>query len=39
MNWGRVILDEGHHIRNPQTKAALAATGLLAECRWVLTGI
>ena len=39
MNWGRVILDEGHNIRNPQTKAALAATGLLAECRWVLTGM
>jgi SWI/SNF-related matrix-associated actin-dependent regulator of chromatin subfamily A3 len=38
MNWGRVILDEGHNIRNPQTKAALAATGLVAQCRWVLTG-
>ena len=38
MNWRRVILDEGHIIRNPQTKAALAASALLAQSRWVLTG-
>ena len=38
MNWRRVVLDEGHIIRNPQTKAALAASGLLARSRWVLTG-
>ena len=38
VNWRRVILDEGHTIRNPQTKAALAATNLLAQSRWVLTG-
>ncbi|KAL8824855.1 MAG: hypothetical protein Q9191_004771 [Dirinaria sp. TL-2023a] len=35
--WRRVILDEGHHIRNPKTKAALAASALLARSRWVLT--
>jgi len=38
VNWRRVILDEGHTIRNPQTKAALAASNLLAHSRWVLTG-
>lgn len=38
MNWRRVILDEGHIIRNPNTKAALAATHLVAQSRWVLTG-
>lgn len=38
MNWRRIILDEGHGIRNPHSKAALAATGLLAHSRWVLTG-
>ena len=37
-NWRRVILDEGHQIRNPGTKASLACTGLLARFRWVLTG-
>ena len=38
VNWRRVILDEGHIIRNPQTKSALAATNLMAHSRWVLTG-
>ncbi|KAL9104261.1 MAG: hypothetical protein Q9163_000757 [Psora crenata] len=38
MNWRRIILDEGHSIRNPQTKAALAASMLLGQSRWVLTG-
>ena len=36
--WRRVILDEGHTIRNPQTKAALAACNLMAHSKWVLTG-
>ncbi|RDW69510.1 hypothetical protein BP6252_08530 [Coleophoma cylindrospora] len=38
MNWRRVVLDEGHTIRNPNTKAAVAASSLLAHARWVLTG-
>ena len=38
MDWRRVILDEGHIIRNPQTKSALAALHLKAQSRWVLTG-
>lgn len=38
MNWRRIILDEGHGIRNPNAKATLAATALLAQSRWVLTG-
>lgn len=38
VTWRRVILDEGHTIRNPSTKSALAATALLAKSRWVLTG-
>lgn len=38
VNWRRVILDEGHIIRNPNTKSALAASNLLAESRWALTG-
>lgn len=36
--WKRVILDEGHQIRNPSTKAAIAVSALTAERRWVLTG-
>lgn len=38
MDWRRVILDEGHIIRNPQTKSALAASNLMAQSRFVLTG-
>ncbi|KAL6807880.1 SNF2 family N-terminal domain-containing protein [Trichoderma sp. SZMC 28013] len=37
-NWRRVVLDEGHTIRNVKTKAALAACELHAQSRWVLTG-
>lgn len=36
--WRRVIIDEGHQIRNPATKAAVAVSALTAERRWVLTG-
>ena len=34
----RVILDEGHTIRNPKTKMARAVVALNASRRWVLTG-
>ena len=38
VKWRRIVLDEGHNIRNPSTKGALAATCILATNRWVLTG-
>jgi SWI/SNF-related matrix-associated actin-dependent regulator of chromatin subfamily A3 len=38
MTWARIVLDEGHIIRNASTKAAVAARSLLATSRWVLTG-
>lgn len=38
VDWRRVILDEGHIIRNPQIKSALAALHLKSQSRWVLTG-
>lgn len=34
----RVILDEGHSIRNPKTKMAKSVVALKASRRWVLTG-
>lgn len=37
-SWRRVILDEGHIIRNARTQTAIAACALKAESRWVLTG-
>ncbi|EMD30973.1 hypothetical protein CERSUDRAFT_120235 [Gelatoporia subvermispora B] len=38
VHWKRVILDEGHSIRNPRTKMAKAVCTLEAQRRWVLTG-
>ncbi|PWY73360.1 SNF2 family helicase [Aspergillus eucalypticola CBS 122712] len=38
IHWRRVVLDEGHTIRNPRSKGALAACNLRAGSRWTLTG-
>ncbi|TRX89349.1 hypothetical protein FHL15_009786 [Xylaria flabelliformis] len=38
VNWNRVVLDEGHVIRNPNTKNAQAACKLQAKSRWILSG-
>ncbi|PNY27303.1 Helicase-like transcription factor, partial [Tolypocladium capitatum] len=38
VEWRRVVLDEGHTIRNAKTKVALAACEIRAKSRWVLTG-
>lgn len=36
--WVRIVLDEGHIIRNAATKSAVAACNISANCHWVLTG-
>ncbi|TPX13054.1 uncharacterized protein E0L32_006480 [Thyridium curvatum] len=38
LNFFRIILDEGHNIKNRQSKTAKACYELMAEHRWVLTG-
>ncbi|MCJ1475579.1 hypothetical protein MMC13_004242 [Lambiella insularis] len=38
VKWRRIVLDEGHNIRNPTTKGAQAATNIMATNRWNLTG-
>jgi SWI/SNF-related matrix-associated actin-dependent regulator of chromatin subfamily A3 len=38
IKWRRVILDEGHGIRNPKAKKTLAIANLMAQSRWTLTG-
>lgn len=38
VEWRRVILDEGHNIRNCATKGAAAACALTARSRWSLSG-
>jgi len=36
--WRRIVLDEGHNIRNPNTINALAARAIDAYAHWALTG-
>ncbi|KIJ68013.1 hypothetical protein HYDPIDRAFT_107592 [Hydnomerulius pinastri MD-312] len=38
VKWKRIILDEGHNVRNPKTKMAKAVCNLAAQRRWVLSG-
>ena len=38
VHWRRVVLDEGHTIRNPRSKGALAACNLRSDSCWTLTG-
>ncbi|KAL2426460.1 Helicase-like transcription factor [Exophiala dermatitidis] len=38
LEWRRIVLDEGHQIRNPKAKMSQAACKLAAQSRWVLTG-
>lgn len=38
VKWLRVILDEGHCIRNPKAQMTKAVHALNAERRWVVTG-
>lgn len=38
MKWRRIVLDEGHQIRNPKAKISQAACSLQAKSRWILTG-
>jgi len=38
VRWGRVILDEGHEIRNRRSKTHVAACAIYAKTRWILTG-
>ena len=38
IDWDRVILDEGHEIRNRKSKSHVACLALSAPIRWVVTG-
>jgi SWI/SNF-related matrix-associated actin-dependent regulator of chromatin subfamily A3 len=38
IKWRRIILDEGHSIRNPAAKTTTAVYALEAQSRWALTG-
>lgn len=38
IEWDRVILDEGHEIRNKKSKCHIACRALQSDIRWVVTG-
>ncbi|KAM8834299.1 helicase-like transcription factor [Synchiropus picturatus] len=38
IDWLRVVLDEGHVVRNPNAQMSKAALALKAQRRWVLSG-
>lgn len=38
VKWRRIILDEGHAIRNHKSQMSMAACELMGKRRWVLTG-
>jgi SNF2 family DNA or RNA helicase len=38
VNWGRIILDEGHTIRNHKTKVFIELSKLTSTCKWILSG-
>ncbi|XP_048844341.1 helicase-like transcription factor isoform X3 [Brienomyrus brachyistius] len=38
VNWLRVVLDEGHVVRNPNALQSKAVLALKAERRWILSG-
>lgn len=38
INWLRVVLDEGHIIRNPNAQMSKAVLQLNAQRRWILSG-
>jgi SWI/SNF-related matrix-associated actin-dependent regulator of chromatin subfamily A3 len=35
VKWRRIVLDEGHNIRNPNAKRTVAVSNLMAQSRWV----
>ena len=38
MNWGRVVYDEAHHLRNKTTGIFIGASALKGTCVWQITG-
>jgi SNF2 family DNA or RNA helicase len=37
-NWGRIVLDEGHEIRNINSKIYTSCKNLTGDIRWILSG-
>lgn len=39
ISWLRVVLDEGHVVRNPNAQMSKAVLDLKAQRRWILSGM
>ncbi|NBX48781.1 DEAD/DEAH box helicase [bacterium] len=38
IHWNRLILDEGHEVRNPKTKIHMSLKAVHADIKWIVTG-
>jgi SNF2 family DNA or RNA helicase len=38
VKWGRIVLDEGHKIRNPTSKGNIEISRLETDVKWILSG-
>jgi SNF2 family DNA or RNA helicase len=38
VNWGRIVFDEAHHLRNKNTSVYFGAKSLTTDVRWLITG-
>ncbi|XP_061173292.1 helicase-like transcription factor [Saccostrea echinata] len=38
VNWFRIVLDEGHKIKNPDAQCSKAICNLLSERKWIISG-
>lgn len=38
ISWDRIVLDEGHEVRNPKSKTHINVRSLAARIRWIVTG-
>jgi SNF2 family DNA or RNA helicase len=38
VHWFRIVLDEGHKIKNPNAKRSLAICSFQSQRRWILSG-
>lgn len=38
VKWGRIIIDEGHEIRNAKSKLSISVRNIRSDIKWVLSG-
>lgn len=38
IHFRRIVLDEGHYIRNPEAQVSVAIRSLIGDFKWILSG-